>query len=271
MVKHKYRDIKNLFDLFVHDPFPNLFNQLNPARRKRIYIFPYLGEENSKYILAFKNIAMHGLKKETKTEQLVKNFRKLDRDKQKFVVYNLSHELKIASLAASIALNKKNSNVYEIGPCFGFSSLHFSHLIKEKGIDTKSISKLIAIEIKKEFVNEARNIKKMTGDYVGDIEYIHEDGINYLRNKLKKDDVVFSSIATPFMLDGILDLIILTPINLIVSYSEHANEKLMEIRGKYFIDLIDNNTYDLFPFGDNETNLHLPGITPKIGLLALPV
>lgn len=269
MVKHGYQSLKNLLDTFSSNHYPRIFNQLNPVRRKGIYVFPYLGSVDSKYILAFKMVAMYGLEKKTETEELVRNFRKMSGKKQLFVVYNLSHELKIASLAACIAMDKQYSYVYEIGPCLGFSSLHFSHLIKEKGVDSKPINKLTAIEINKEFVEHAKDMKKMTGDYTGEIDYIHGDAIKYLLNSLKEGDIIFSSIAEPSVIDGLLELSYLKPVNMIISYSEKSNEKMIEMRGKSFVDLIDPNIYDIYPFLDQEHNTHLPRETKKIGVLVL--
>jgi len=150
---------------------------VSPRRIKDTYYFPYLDDPDSSYILAFKMIAMYGLKIETETLKLVNDYKKLDTEKQSFLAYNLSHEFKIATLAASIAMENIESNVYEIGQCYGFSSMHYSHLIREKGIKDKPISTLTAIEKNKKFVEASKRIKKMTGNYTGDIRYIHNDGV----------------------------------------------------------------------------------------------
>ena len=269
MVKHERQDLRKLLEIFSIDYFPRIFSQLNPQRKKKRYIFPYLGSEDSRHILALKMMAMYGLKKKTTSEELMKDFYRMSQKKKLFIAYNLSHELKIASLAASIAMNKQESNVYEIGPCFGFSSLHYSRLIKEKNINSKPINKLTAIERNKEFLERAKVIKEITGDYTGEIEYIHGDGIGYLRNSVKKGDIIFLSIGTPFMVDGVLGLSNLKAINFVVSYSETTNDKIKEMRGEIFEDLVDSNTYDVFPFADNEHNTHVPWITGKIGVVAL--
>jgi len=221
-------------------------------------------------------IPLFGLKKVTETEQLVRDFKRLDKQEQKFVAYELSHEWKIATLAASIAMTNQESSVFEIGPCFGFSSIQYSHLIKEKGVDqSKPISKLIAIERKKEYLENARKMREMCGPYVGEIEYVFGDAMVILRRSLKKGDLVFSSTAEPPVIEGILGLSNTTPFNLVISYSDKANGKVKADFGGFFEDLVNPSKYDVFPFEDKQYNTYVAGTGPgqfrKLGTLQLVV
>ena len=45
--------------------------------------------------------------------------------------------------------------MYEIGPAFGFSSLHYTRLVNEKGRDEK----LVAVERKREYVEKAEKMR----------------------------------------------------------------------------------------------------------------
>lgn len=268
MVKREPQNLKGLFDFFGEEHFPSIFSEITPYHRGAYFLFPYYGRDDSKAMLALKMIAFHGLNKKSSTANLVEKFSKLKRRERRFLAYEMSHELKIATLAACIALNKQDGNAYEIGPCFGFSSLHYSRIIKEKNLQLKSINKLTSIEKYKEYYEHANDIKKMTGDFVGDIEYIYGDGISYLRPLLKKGDILFSITTEPDVASGIIKLSDLKPINFIVSYSERANERIKELHNKKFEDLIDSTCYDIFPFEDKEYNSHVPWLTKKKGVLA---
>ena len=270
-VKQNLQTLKDLLNLFGHEYFPRIYSQLNPYNKDRKLVLPYLGSEDSSYSLAFKMMAMDGLERKTTTQELVRNFSRMSRRDQLFIAYNLSHELKIASLAASIAMSKQDSNAYEVGPCLGFSSLHFSHLLKEKGMNSKPIGKLTTIEHNREFLERAKEIEKMTGDYVGVIEHIHGDGIEFLRRSLKNGDIVFCSIAEPPVVSGILDLLVIKTINVVISYSEMTNKEVAKLRCKRVEDLIDPNSYEIFPFEDRDYNTHAFDENGKIGILALPI
>jgi len=269
-MKHGNQDLKKLLDFFGHEYFPKISNQLTPVHKKKFQL-PYLGCEGSKHSLALKMTAMYGLKKKATSKELIRDFFRLTQRKQIFIAYSLSHELKIASLAASVAMNNQDSHVYEIGPCFGFSSLHYSHLIKEKNLVSKAICKLTAIETNREWFERALMLRSIVGDYVGQIEYLHGDGVGYLRKSLKNEDIVFASIAEPTVVEGIFSLSNLKRINLLISYSEKTNQKIEERRGKKFEDLIDSDAYNVFPFEDGEYNKHVFWIVGNIGTLALPV
>lgn len=271
MAKYEWQHLKNALDFFSSEHFPRISSQLTPSRRKNRAVFPFYGSDDSKAILALKMMAMYGIKKKTTTKELVKKFYRMNRRKQLFIAYNLSHELKIASLAASIAMKKQDSNVYEIGACFGFSSLHYSRLLKEKNLNSKQVNRLTVIESNKGFVEQAKTLKKITGDYVGEIEYIHGDGINYVRKTVRNDDVIFSSIATPSVVNGIFGLSNFKSVNIIISYSERTNDKMAEIHGQCFENALNANVYDVFPFEDKEYEIHVLDDIRKMGVVALPI
>jgi hypothetical protein len=268
-MKMNTQDLKGLLDFLGHEKFPGISSQLDPIRKKEFQL-PCWDSESSRKTLALKMTAMYGLKKKATTEELVDIFSRMTKRKKIFVAYNLSHELKIASLAACIAMNNQDSNIYEIGPCFGFSSIHYSHLIKEKNLASKAVSKLRAIEINKEWFERALAIRSIVGDYVGEIEYLYGDGINYLRKALRKYDIVFASIAEQSVVEGIFSFSLSKPINILVSYSERTDQEIEERWHKRFEDLIDSSSYNVFPFEDREYNKHMFWETGKIGVLALP-
>lgn len=122
----------------------------------------------------------------TSITELLQDFYKRNREQQEFVAYNLSHEWKIATLAAAIAISSQNSNVFEIGPSFGLASIHYSHLVKSKGLSPSTpVSKLVAIEEQRAFLKNAKQLQKICGEYAGEIKYVSDDGIRYLRKALR--------------------------------------------------------------------------------------
>jgi protein-L-isoaspartate O-methyltransferase len=237
------------------------------------FVFPSFKCEDSKHWLAIKKVALLGLEKRSTTTELVKDFKESDEDDQRFVAYNLSHEWKIVTLAASVALANQNRNVFEIGPCLGLSSIHYSHLIKEKGINSSApISRLIAIDHNGQYMEKAREIMKIPGirgAYAGDIEYVTGDGIAYLRKALKKGDLVFSAVAVPRVIEGILDLLKLRSFDFVASYSESIRDGVKGKRGKHIEDLVDPSKHDIFPFEDKEYHAHVPDDLRRMGVLAL--
>jgi hypothetical protein len=268
-VKHNFQTLKDLLDYFGNMDFPKIYTSLNPQSKDGRLLIPYLGDEDSEYTLALKMMAMEGLKKKTTTEELVKDFSRLSPSKQLFIAYNLSHELKVASLVASIAMSRQNSNVYEIGPCFGFSSRHFSHLMREKDMSSKPIGKVTTIESNEEFFRTSEIIVKIAGkhDYVGEIKQIYGEGIGYLRTSLRNNDIVFSSIAEPLVVNGIFELSVERTINIVVSFSEKTDEEIERRLGKKFEDLLDSRSYEVFPFEDKDYNTHVHDDVEKIGVL----
>jgi len=215
-------------------------------------------------------MAMEGLKKRMTSQELIHGFLRLKRQDKVFLAYNLSHEFKVATLAASIALSNQESRVFEVGPCCGFSSLHYSHLIKEK-IISKPISKLISIESNKEWADRANDIKNVVGSYVGEINFLFGNGINYLLNSSVDRDIIFSSIAEPLVLEGLFAVSQLRTVNLVVSYSQKTNEYIKTKDNLDFEDLLDSKKYNIFPFEDEDYNKHVNWDTRKIGVMALPI
>lgn len=243
---------------------------LTPDFRNGEFVFPFLEIEDSRHSLAFKMVALLGLERKSRTSDLVRDFTKMNRQDQQFVDYNLSHELKIATLAASIATTNQNRNVFEVGPCFGFSSIHYSHLMKEKAVHPPTpISRLIAIEWKNGYLQYARDIQRMAEGYAGEIEYVLGDGIRYLRKSLKEGDLVFSSVAEPRVVKGILGLSTKRSFDFVVSYSEKTSDKVRKDQGRCIEDLVDPCGYGVFPFEDREYNTHLTDDLRRRGVLAL--
>lgn len=269
-MKHIFQTLKQVLDYFGETDFPKIYNSLNPRSRDGRLIIPYLGEDSEVY-LALKMMALEGLKKKTTTEELLEMFSKLSADRQLFIAYNLAHELEISSLAASIAMSNQNSDVYEIGSCFGFSSRHFSHLMKEKGVNSKPIGKLTTLERNEEFFRRSEAIVKtdIKYGYAGEIKQICADGITYLQRSLRPKDLIFSSIAEPLVVKGLFELSITRPINIVASYSVKTNEEVERRLGKPFEDLLDSRTYEIFPFEDRDYNTHVHDDVEKIGAIVL--
>jgi hypothetical protein len=269
-MKNPVQDLRNLLAFHGRDCFPKIFEQLDPVRSKGEFVISFFSRDDSRRLLALKSVALFGLEVQATMQNLIERFRRTDREDQLFVAHNLCHELKIGSLVASLAINDQDSNVYEIGPCFGFSSLQYSHLVKEKSIDSsKPISKLTAIERSKDFFEGAKNLKKMVGNWVGDIEYVLGDAIGYLRSSLRRRDIVFCCLAEPAVVLGILDLSRLRQLNIIVSYSKKTEDAIAIMRGRRFEDLLDPDVYDVYPFEDKKYNSQVVGDLRRIGLLAL--
>jgi len=92
----------------------------------------------------------------------------------------------------------------------------------------------------------------------------------YTSNNAIIDDIVFSSITEPFVLDGLIDILTSKSIKLIISYSRVSNNKIKEIIGKYFEKCLDSNSYDIYPFFDKMYNDKLASLTNLVGIVALP-
>ena len=265
MPKHKRQSLKRLLDTFASPQ--NSFSQLNPSYKNGDWIIPFYGYEDSQYILAKNMVALFGvaslgLPVITKGYTLIQKFRSLDKGTQREIAYDLSHQLKIAALGTSIALRNENANVYEIGPCLGLSSLHYSRWIKEKGIDpSKAIYKLTAVEINEDYVKAAKSLLEIVNkEFISKVEYICEDATVYLPRHMKEGDIVFSSMAQPEVCSCILELSHSIKINFVLSYGEILNLKSIEKTGKTFEDQIDPNLYDVYPFEDKEYNIFAPEI-----------
>jgi predicted O-methyltransferase YrrM len=272
MVRHEYQDLDSLVAAFGREPFPEVYSGLNPRFMNGEFEFPAFEHEDTKHWLAIKKGALQGVEKTSTTSELVRDFREADEGDQRFVAYNLSHEWKIATLAASVALASESRNVFELGPCFGLSSVHYSHLIKEKGINSSApISRLTAIDHSGQFMENARylmTISGIRGAYAGDIEFVTGDGVAYLRKRLKKGDLVFASVAVLRVVEGILDLLKLRPFDFVASYSESTQAILKRKRGKAIEDLVDPGTHEIFPFEDKEYHAHVPDDLRRMGVLA---
>jgi len=271
-MKFQAQDLQKLLDFHGHDSFPRISQQLDPVRSKGELLIPFFARDDSRYLLALKSAALPSTRPELNamTQDLIGRFRRMSREDQEFVAQNLSHELKIASFAACLALKNQSSSVYEIGPGYGFSSFQYSHLMKEKNIDSsRPIGKLIALEQSRDCFDGAQSLKKMIGQWIGDIEIVLGDAIGYLRNSLRNGDIVFCSLAEPAVALGILDLSRVKPLNLIVSYSARTEDKIALVRGKKFEDLLDPQVYDVYPFKDKKYNSEVRGDLKRIGLLSL--
>lgn len=262
MMKYGRQSLKRLMK--THAPFQGMFSQINPQYKDGSLVFPFYGHEDSAFILAMKRIALFGLSEESTAEELIKKFAKLNKKDQIHIAYELSHELKIASLAASIALSNQNSNVYEIGPYLGFSSLHYSRCVRNKGKSpSKPIYKLTAIEINKEAFESARTLLERTNkDFIAEVEYVHADAKTYLAHSCKYNDIVFGSLVQPDVCNTILTLSHSKKINFIISYGETFDFQTFE-------NSIDKKAYDIYPFKDREYNVHANVWQKRYGVVAL--
>ena len=269
-LKQIRQDLCKIVKAYSEKFFPKIAEQLTPCWEDGAIVIPYLGCEDSQHILALKMMAMKGLKKKMTSQELVRSFLRQKRKDKIFLAYNLSHEFKIATLAASIALSNQEKRVFEVGPCCGFSSLHYSHLIKEKVV-SKQISKLISIESNKEWADRANDIKNVVGSYIGEINFLFGDGINYLLKSSADSDIIFSSIAEPRVLEGLFAVSQSRTVNLVVSYSQKTNEYIKTKNNLDFENLLDSQKYDIFPFEDGDYNKHVNWDIRKIGVLALPI
>lgn len=148
-MKYKRQTIREIFNNY--SLYQDFFSQLNPIYKNDCFIIPFYGENDSLFMLASKMIFFKGLEIQASTSELVKRYMNLSIKDKNPIAYNLSHELKIATIASYIALKNQDHNIYEIGPGFGHGSLHYSRLIKEKNVTSdKFIYKLISIEKSKE-------------------------------------------------------------------------------------------------------------------------
>jgi len=257
MAKHEIQYLKNLINIYT--PFPNSFSDLNPRYKNGYFVIPLYGNQDSKVSLALKMDTLLSVQEgECTVQELIKKFMALKKSEQKFVAYNLSHELKIATLASFIALDNQDSNVYEIGPCLGFSSHLYSNIIKNQRISpSKPIYKLTAIESNKRFFQAAEKLLQMMDkDYIAKIEYVHGDGIEYLSNLVNNNDIVFASLAEPDVCEGIIDFSNSKKINFVLSYSERTNDEIKRRKGKSIDNMINPDVYQIYPFIDKEYSIY---------------
>jgi hypothetical protein len=265
--------LDSLVTAFASEPFPEVYNGLNPRFVNGEFVFSAFEKEDSRHWLATKGqalLATMGYATTKSTAESLRDFSEMDREMQEFVAYNLSHEWKIATLAAAIATVNQNCKVFEIGPCFGISSVHYSHLIKDKDVSpTTPISSLIAIDFNRGFLRNAKQLQKICGEYVGDIRFVSGEGLAYLRKSLRSGDLVFSSVADSRVVEGILDLSSTRAFNFAVSYSKSNRDLVRKHRGKHIEDIINPSVYEVFPFLDKEYNSHVTGDLPRMGVLAL--
>jgi protein-L-isoaspartate O-methyltransferase len=254
MSRRRNRDLDEVLNWIWRDECPYIAERVTAVRREEGYTFPFHGPEKSKVDLSFKMVALGIHKSEVEIEDQIDTFLSLSHKDRVFIAYNLSHELKIASLVAAIALEHEDANVFEIGPAFGFSSLHYSRLVREKGRDAK----LVAVERKREYVEQAEKMRGRAVGLAGDIEFIHGDGVVYLNTHLNDGDVVFSSITPPNVLNGMIDLLEMKSFNLIVSYSEEINNKVIRSRGSSIESIVRSHDRNAIFFQDTQYNQKIP-------------
>jgi protein-L-isoaspartate O-methyltransferase len=264
MSRRRNRGLDEVLNWMWGDEFPNIAERLSPVRSEEGYKFPFHGPEKSNVDLSFKMVALGIHKSEAEIEDQIDTFKVLSPKDRDFIAYNLSHELKIASLAAAVALKHEDASVYEIGPAFGFSSLHYARLVSEKGRDAK----LVAVERKREYVEKAEKMRGRAVGFAGDIEFIHGDGVVYLNNHLKDGDLVFSSIAPPNVMNGILDLLERKSFNLIASYSEEIENKVMRFRGSSIESIVRSYDRNAIFFQDTLYNRKITWDFSKFVLLS---
>lgn len=236
-------------------------------------VFSAFREEDSKHFLAIKDNEISAIMGHpttaTSITDLSRDFSKRNRGQQEFVAYNLSHEWKIATLAAAIPIANQNSNVFEIGSSFGLSSIHYSHLVKSRDLTPGTpVSRLIAVEKQRAFLKNAKQLQKICREYAGEIKYVSDDGIAYLRKALQNGDLVFSSLATSSVIEGILELSRKRSFSFVVSYSQSNRDIVRRHCGKHFEDIIDSSKYDIFPFDDKEYHTHVIDDVRRMGVLA---
>lgn len=262
ITKHKLQSLKKLLKSF--SPFPNCFSKLSPRRKGKDIVIPYYGEDDSKFVLAITRIAWLGFSRKATTEELVENFSNLDKEAQEFVAYSLSHELKVTTLAVSIALANQSSTVFEVGPGFGFSSLYYSRLMREKKVSpSKPICKLQAIEIDKGFFQEAKKLQDMASkEIVGEVEFVLADANEFLMASCREGDVIFGSMVQPDLCNTILELSFSSRINFVISYGEAFDFRTFNRQ-------IDHRVYEIYPFKDREFKVHVPYLQKRYGVLAL--
>ena len=264
MSRRRNRSLDDVLNWMWDDEFPTIAERLSPVSMEDGYKFPFHGLEKSNEDLSFKMVALGIHKSETEIDDQIDAFLGLSPNDRDFIAYNLSHELKIASLAAAVALENEDASVYEIGPAFGFSSLHYARLVSEKGRDAK----LVAVERKREHVEKAEKMRGRAVGFAGDIEFIHGDGVVYLNNHLKDGDLVFSSIAPPNVMNGILDLLERKSFKLIVSYSEEIDNKVTRLRRSSIESIVRSNDRNAIFFPDTQYNRKITWDFSKFALLS---
>jgi hypothetical protein len=213
-----------------------------------------------------KRTAKFGLSRKATTTDLVEEFLNLDAETQYNIAYDLCHELKVTTLAASIALANQNSTVFEIGPCFGFSSLYYSRLMKEMNVSQhKPIYRLKAVEINKEFSERAKILQEMANkEIIGEVEFVRADANKFLIDSCKEGDVIFGSLVQSDSCNTILELSFSRRINFVISYGEAFDFGTFNRR-------IDPELYEIYPFKDREFRLHVPYQQKRYGTLALTI
>lgn len=259
-MRRRSRSLDDVLNWMWGDRFPDIAGMLSPVRDEESYSFPFHGLEKSLEDLSLKMVALGVNKGENDERTRIDAFHGLTPKDKRFIAYNLSHELKIASLAAAVALEHRDASVYEIGPAFGFSSLHYARLVSERGGDAR----LIAVEKKKESVEMA---EKMRGG-ASDIEFIQGDGVLYLHRHLRNGDITFSSIAPPNVMNGIIDLMDRRTFHLIASYSEEIDNKVRSYRGRSIESLVRSHDDSAVFFEDVLYNRNITWDFSKYGFVS---
>lgn len=272
---HKIKPLKELVNQY--GPIKDTFSKLSPSYKNNCLILPWYGEQDSKFLFALKMDALPGINVEkNKGEGIRKRYDKfvnISKLEKNYVIYSISHEIKIASIAAGIALNHQMSHIYEIGPGTGLASHFYSRVIKEAKVENSAnIFKLTSIEKDKGFYKTAQQLLEFTNnDFLTEIEYILGNGIEYLNQHCKNNDIVFISLAAPEVCKGILDITANTSINLVMSYSGTTKRMVQKERSRRIQDFIKLNGYEVFPFSDQEYNKKIANKYEKrYGIVALP-
>jgi len=246
----------------------SIAQDLLPKKYAFDYVIPYLGEEASLKCLSFKHLWHSPIQKKTCWEDVERRYYQLDSDLKSFLAYNLSHELRIATLAALLAFNKPKAKVFEIGPAFGLSSIHFSHYFME--IFPRHPSQtphFTAIELHAGVLEKAKEIKIMTGDYAGPIKYTCGDSNRILRKELSDFDTVFASIAEPNVIIGLIKIMKKRKFDMVLSFSAEAEKNVVR-NNQTILELMDKKlNYYKTRFEDVEYNRTIKNDIKKYGVL----
>ena len=263
----EFRSLESLLE----ERMLRIFSQLKPANSNGKVIIPYYGESNSDLFLTLKSISIDSRlplekslypKKESLLPQLARIFRSQSAEYQNCTALAFSHEIQIASLAASIALSNHNSSVFEIGCDYGFGSIHYSRIIKERGISSeKPIYNLTSIDSDEERIKHAKRLKSLIeekgkGFPLAKVSFINADSKSFLNNKCKDNDIVFASISVPYVCKDIFELSRLRKISFLVSYSRDNLKRIKKYMNKWF----DFTNYDVYAFQDRDYNKFVSSI-----------
>jgi len=272
MTKYPRQDLRTLLDDLSEDCFPGIFKQLDPHYVNGQFLITLIGAVDTEAASALSKRAMDYLSgehlKRQMNDEIFEQFSKSTKEERATGTFALSHELKMGAYAACIAYHKPDSHVYEIGSSQGFASIIFSNLMKKGNRSGSASGSIIAIERDSQLVKFAKMNKDVWGRQfpLGNIRFICSDAFNFLKDKVRRGDLLFASIAEPKVIEKLVDWQRTTDFNLLFSYSDASDEHVYENLGRHTEELIDDGKNDLFLFQDLSWSRNVPSRAERIGI-----